>query len=487
MKRSIITTTFLSALSFASPLGVLASETAEAAGHGSLGQTFLILALLLFAAKLGSIVEKWGQPAVLGELLVGILLSGAAYYGHELIADISHNEVVEFLAEFGAVILLFQIGLESNIRNMMKVGPTALAVAIIGVVAPFALGAFVIGPLLFPQEALIAHLFIGASLVATSVGITASVFRSLKYTTNSAAQIVLGAAVFDDVLGLLVLAVISAMASGADVSVSVVAILSAKAFGFLAVAILLGNKLAGPISSLFARIHSGYAMKLSIAIMFAFVYAYLATLVGLAPIVGAFAAGLVLDAVHFVGYDKPLVAYKLEQILNNRNVTDKRLQEAAHALSHAHVEDMVGSISFIFIPFFFTYTGLQIDFGSILQPGLYLYAAVITVIAVIGKAVAGLMVKGTFKKKLIVGMAMVPRGEVGLIFASVGRAAGAISGELFSVIVLVIIATTFMAPPILKYLIGNKNHDTGETAEPKLSPATVPSYPPERVKKLRRS
>lgn len=434
-------------------------------GHGSYGALFLGLAILLVAGKLGGFIEKFGQPGVLGELLSGIGLSLLAYLGISQIADLRHDSTIAFIAEIGAVILLFQIGLESNIKSLMKVGVNALMVALIGVILPFLAGTFLIGPVFFKDASFVAHLFIGASMVATSVGITAAVFKNLRILSIRASQTVLGAAVIDDVLGLLVLAIVSAIASGGEVTAGFVARLSLQAFAFLGLAIVLGTLVAKPISKLLAKIHSGHGMKLSLAIGFALIYAYIATLVGLAPIVGAFAAGLVLDAVHFNVFSQSSIAAQLKRFRDQHKLSPKaesQLNDVIHHQNHIHVEDMVANVSFIFVPMFFAFTGLQIEIESLLNPHVYLVAGIASVVAILGKLAAGLGAKGGVKEKLLVGMAMVPRGEVGLIFASIGKALGAINAEQFSTIVLVVIVTTFIAPPLIKKLAQSFKAETAD-------------------------
>jgi Kef-type K+ transport system membrane component KefB len=432
-----------------------AAETAgagEAASHGGVqhfGLLFLMLAIVLIAGKLGNFVEKFGQPGVIGELLAGIVLAAVGYAGWGLVGDIAGSQVVSFLASFGAVLLLFSIGLESNIHEMKKVGPSALLVALIGVIAPFVLGAFVLGPLFYGGESLNARLFLGASLVATSVGITASVFRALKLTRRKVAKTVLGAAVIDDVLGLIVLAVVSALAAGGSVTVGSVAIIAAKSFGFLGGSLFVGTLLAKPLSKAFSYITSGIGMKVTLAIGFALVFGYIAELFGLEPIIGAFAAGLLLEEVHFNSFDKPEIVHDLETL----KYDDKHDKEKVDALirkhQHGHVEDLISSISHVFVPVFFVYTGLQVDIASLLNVNLYLVAIVISVVAIITKFIAGFGASGSKTEKMLVGAAMVPRGEVGLIFAATGKSLGVLSDDLFSVIILVVIITTFIAPPII--------------------------------------
>lgn len=425
-------------------------ESHGAAVH--FGIVFAMFALVLIAGKVGNFIERYGQPAVIGELLAGIFLSALGYYGWDFISQVTSNEPIAFLASFGALLLLFSIGLESNIAEMKKVGMNALLVALIGVVVPFVLGAYVLAPIFYSDASTNAKLFLGAALVATSVGITASVFRGLKMIRSRAAQTVLGAAVIDDVLGLIVLAVVSALATGGTVSALSVTLIAAKSFGFLAAALVIGSLLAPQLSRMYSKLYSGIAMKLAFALGFALIFGYLAELVGLEPIIGAFAAGLLLEEVHFNSFADPEIVHDLK-LLDFKAPKDR---EAVLRLiskhKETHVEDLISTVSLIFVPVFFVYTGMQIDFGSLLQPKLYLVALIIAIVAIAGKMLAGVAAKGSGKEKLLVGVSMVPRGEVGLIFAATGKSLGVLNDELFSVIVIVVIITTFVAPPLIKML-----------------------------------
>ena len=432
-----------------------ASSGAEASGEAShaivhFGLLFAMLAVVLMAGKIGNVVERWGIPSVLGELLAGIVLAALGYYGLDFMFEIKDSQIIAFIASLGALLLLFSIGLESNIKEIGKVGPNALLVAIIGVTVPFIFGTYVLGEIFYADEPSTAKLFLGASLVATSVGITAAVFRSLKISKTRAAQTVIGAAVIDDVLGLIVLAIVSAIATGGDVTGGLVLELVIKSFAFLAGSIILGSIFAGPMSALFTKIHTGVGMKVALAISFALVFGYLAEIFGLEPIIGAFAAGLFLDHVHFKEFDEPEVVHDLKNIEFEASTDREKVIRVINKHKEAHVEDLVNSIGLIFIPVFFVYTGLQIDFGSLLEPKLYLTAIVIAIFAILGKMVAGIAAKGDKREKLLVGASMVPRGEVGLIFAATGKSLGVLNDEMFSVIIIVVILTTFVAPPMIK-------------------------------------
>jgi Kef-type K+ transport system membrane component KefB len=426
-----------------------AVDSSGSAHHGGAGIVMAMLALVLVVGKIGAAVERRGQPAVVGELLAGIVLAAAAYFGVGFIDQVRANDIIAFIAQLGAVILLFSIGLESSIADLKKVGLNALLVALIGVIAPFLIGSFVLAPWLFPDASTPAKIFLGASLVATSVGITVSVFRSLGIQKTRAAQTVLGAAVIDDVLGLIVLAVVASLAAGSEPTPVLVFTLAAKSFGFLAGALVLGKIFAKPLSTLLCRIHKGIGMKVTLALGPALLFAYMAELFGLEPIIGAFAAGLLLEHVHFRSFDQPQIVHDLKTV--ELDTKDKeRVNYLIRKHSDAHVEDFIASIGMVFIPVFFVYTGLSIDFGSLLNPRLYIVATLISIVAILTKMAAGVAAKGSRKEKLLVGASMVPRGEVGLIFAAVGQQIGAINQEMFSTIILVVIMTTFVGPFLIK-------------------------------------
>ncbi|MCR4279833.1 MAG: cation:proton antiporter [Candidatus Komeilibacteria bacterium] len=420
--------------------------------------TFLWIAVILIAAKVSGLVEKWGQPAVLGELVIGVILGNLTLLGLNLFEPIKTDPAITFLAELGVVILLFQIGLESNLREMKKVGLNAFLVAVLGVIVPFVLGTYIVGPWIMPDLTNNAYLFIGAALTATSVGITARVFQDLKKLQTPEAKIVLGAAVIDDVLGLIILAIVSAIVTVGGVGLGVIGWITAKAVLFLVLAIILGQLFAPYFGKIMAKIHSGSGTKITMALSFGFTFAYLAQYIGLAPIVGAFAAGLVLDAVHFRHFKDANLVNDIRQITHTAPVATKEAVAVTldkHA--HRHVEDLIEPIGFLLIPIFFVVTGMSVDLSTLFDLNVLLIALIISAVAVVGKLVAGLVAGQA--NKWIVGFGMVPRGEVGLIFAMIGKSLGVINDEIFSIIVIMVILTTLATPPILSALL-KKNSAT---------------------------
>lgn len=374
------------------------------------------LVLVWLAAKLaGEGMERIGQTAVLGELLAGVII------GPGVLGLVRETEVLHALAELGVLILLFEVGLESDLDDLLRAGLQAMLIAAVGVVVPFAAGYGFIHWLGYP--ALVA-VFVGATLTATSVGITARVLADLGRLQDAAAKVVLGAAIVDDILGLIILAVVTGIAQTGGVSVAAIGWLSAKAVVFLVVAILVGIRLAptlvGWIGSMRAR-----GTLIVYSVVFAVALAAVADLVGLATIIGAFAAGLVLAT------------------------TERR----------NHIEERIKPIADLLVPVFFVTVGMKVQ-PAMLNPfgehGQFGIALILTGIAVASKLVSGFAVFQRGVRRWPVGVGMVPRGEVGLIFAGAGLAAGVIAQDLYSALVVVVMLTTFVAPPWLKALYGRR-------------------------------
>lgn len=437
---------------FLSVLPFISFSASETAGPHDYSLTFLWIAIILLLAKFSGLVEKIGQPSVLGELLMGILLGNLGLIGLNFFGALKSDPIIPFLAELGVVILLFQIGLESNIQQMKKVGTSAFLVAVIGVIVPFALGTFVVGPLLLKGLSFNAYLFLGATLTATSVGITARVFKDLNKIKTPEAQIVLGAAVIDDVLGLIILAVVSAIVVAGSISLGAVSLITFKAVAFLAGSVVLGILLAPKLGSIFSKINTGTGMKFAFAVSLGLIFAFSAQKIGLAPIVGAFAAGLVLDPVHFKKFKDPEIVSEIKSLTANAdNATREKIKTKMEQHSEKHVEELIEPLGHFLVPVFFVMTGFAVELKSLFDPTIIFTAVAVTAAAFAGKIVAG-MAAGK-ANKLIVGFGMIPRGEVGLIFAMMGKSLGVVSDAVYSIIIIMVILSTLFTPPALTYLL----------------------------------
>jgi Kef-type K+ transport system membrane component KefB len=384
-----------------------------------IGHSLLFLILIIAAAKIGGeIAEYLGQPAVTGELVVGVLL------GLTGLRAAAHDPAIAFVAAIGIIILLFEAGLESELDEFLKVRYSATLVALIGVALPFA-GGFLLtfGLTKMPSQAL----FLGAVLTATSVGITARVLSDARAMNTVEAKITLGAAVIDDILGLLILSSVLEITSGGKQSPLSIAGTMTLAIVFLVVAVVAGIRFAPSLIRLAQRLRTR-GVLVSVAFLFCLTLAYLSEHLGLAEIVGAFAAGLVLAS------------------------TDDRVK----------IHQQIKPLTDIFTPVFFVLVGLQVDlaalnpFDAANRSGL-LVGLGLLVLAIGGKLAAGWGVREKDANKLAVGVAMIPRGEVGLIFASVGLQSHIIGANLYTQIILVILATTLIAPPWLRRVLNARN------------------------------
>lgn len=416
-------------------LGLLPALPAFAVGGGAVLPVLAGLVIVIVGAKLGGeLFERLKQPAVLGELVVGVVIGNLGLFGLHALEFLKADPGLAILGEIGVILLLFQVGLETDLDEMLAVGWSSLLVAVLGVVAPFLLG-WGVAVWFVPEESTLAHAFLGATLCATSVGITARVLQDLGKSQTREARIVLGGAVIDDVLGLLVLAVISGLIVAADtgekLSSGAILLIIAKAAAFLIGAVLVGRWLS-PLLFRWAGRLRGHGVLFATALVFCFGLAYLSGLLGLAPIIGAFAAGILLDPLHY------------------RHFLDRGDHE---------LDELVKPLSWLLVPVFFVLMGIRVDLATFRDPAVLGFAAVLTIAAVIGKMACAMGVVERGVDRLSVAVGMVPRGEVGLIFAAIGstlKVGGipVISPKIFSAIVIMVIITTLLTPPVLKYTLG---------------------------------
>ena len=414
------------------------SETGSGVAH-----VVLALAAILAAAKLGGdLAVRIGQPAVLGELVAGVILGNLDLAGLTWFRALTADASINMLAQLGVLILLFEVGLESTVREMMKVGASATLVAVLGVVTPFALG-WGVGALLLPGHSAYAHAFLGATLTATSVGSTARVLKDLGKARLQEARIILGAAVIDDVLGLVILAVVAGVIESANqgttLSYGSTVLVVAKAAVFMVGALGLGVALSPRLFGVAARLR-GHGVLLATALVLCFVLAWLASAVGLAPIVGAYAAGLILEDIHW------------------KEFTSR---------GERSVGELVQPVASFLVPVFFVLMGMRVQVQSFAHPAGLGLALLLTLAAIAGKQACALGALGSGMDRLSIGLGMIPRGEVGLIFASIGLGL-TLHGErivdegIYSAVVIMVIVTTLVTPPALKWSLERGAHRAAE-------------------------
>ncbi len=379
--------------------------------HHIIGEILLKFLIILVAAKAaGWICHRFKQSAVLGELIVGMIL-GVSLFN---IITPEIKEVFTFLAELGVIILLFEVGLESNIYKLLKVGLASSLVAVVGVILPFLFG-FLFFKMFLGSTTVVA-LFVGATLTATSVGITMRIFSEKKQIDSNEGKVILGAAVIDDVLGLIILSVLAGIVEFGKVSLFNIGKISFLSIFFLAGSIYFGIKLAPLLLKLTNKLQVKRTYAIT-AIVFAFSLAYIADLIGLATIVGSFAAGLILET---------------------REDKDK-------------ISDRIKPFADVFVPIFFVNAGMLMDVKMLADLNILIPIIALFALAVVSKIAAGIAAIGVKAKKLVIGLGMIPRGEVGIIFATFGLANKVITPELYALLVVVIMLTTFIAPPLLTW------------------------------------
>ncbi len=378
---------------------------------------------LMFAGgkALAELFERFRQPAVVGELIAGVLL------GPSLLALIHPSELTAGLAEMGAIFLLFTVGLETKPRDLLQVGFTASIVAVLGVAFPFALGFFYMRAI---DHAMVESIFVGAAMVATSVGITARVLADAGVLSRNFARVILGAAVLDDILGMIVLAIVSSLSAG-HVNYISLAIVAGEAIGFSLLIIFFGSRVVGRFRPAVAKLRArNAAFELSVILCLGLSLASIH--IGMAAIIGAFLAGLAL-ADHSEQY---------------------RLQQNAHPVME------------FLAPFFFVYLGAQVNLQTINQPGLLGIISIVCVFAILSKLIGcglGALSLG-YKDAFRIGVGMVPRGEVGLIVAGVGLRLHTISEAIYTVVLAMSIVTTLFAPPVLRLLLPGAGASTAAAA-----------------------
>jgi Kef-type K+ transport system membrane component KefB len=433
----------------------LAAEVSAENGSLVLAAVLLNLVVIYLASKLGGeLSNRFGFPPVLGELVGGVIVGVSALHlivfpdkdptgSTSLIMQFlqltgglspeatpqvfaSASEVVSVLAELGVIILLFEVGMESDLRELVKVGGMATLVAVVGVTVPFVLGT--VGAILIFHVPNIPAIFAGAALTATSIGITSKVLSEIGQLSSKEGQIILGAAVIDDILGIIILAVVASLAKTGEVDVANLVYLILSSFGFLLGAILLG-KLFNKIFIGSSRLFKTRGNLVVPAFIFAFAMAYIGSAIHLEAILGSFAAGLILDE------------------------TDEKNE----------LQYQVVPIADLLMPAFFISVGAKTDLG-VLNPavpanreGLVIALFLITV-AILGKVVTGFAVFGDpTLNRLAIGVGMIPRGEVGLVFAGIGTSSGILSEALNAAIIMMVIITTFLAPPLLRWVFPTAN------------------------------
>lgn len=385
---------------------------------------FLHLLTILLAARIfAELAVRLKIPSVIGELVAGIIL------GPSLLGWLEPNEVLKLLAEIGIILLLFEVGLETDVRKLANTGYKSFIVAMGGFFVPFGLG-FLLSYLVFDLSLLVS-LFIGGTLTATSIGITVRVLSDLNRQQSKEGQIVLGAAVLDDVLGVMLLALLYEFSTGGGISM----MNTSKVLVFVASFFVLAPLAAKLISILihrFEQVNEIRGLIPTTIVSLVLFFAWLAHVIGAPELLGGFAAGLALSRRFFLPFG---IALSTDAAFGRR------------------IERQMKPIIQLFTPIFFVMVGLSLNLHEIdwASSFIWIFSILFFLIAVLGKFAGALLIKEGWQLRSIVGLAMVPRGEVGLIFAELGRVSGIFNNEIYAAMIIVISLTTMVPPLVMKW------------------------------------
>ncbi|MDO8644281.1 MAG: cation:proton antiporter, partial [bacterium] len=380
--------------------------------------TLLLLIIFAAAKTVGVLCERIGIPSLIGELAGGILLGNLGLLGfhNSFMTEMQDSAFIHYAAELGVIFLLFLVGLESSMKSLLKAGVDSFITAVVGVVLPTLMGAGIVH--LLGLGGGLQAWFVGATFAATSVGITAKMLAQYNKLHTPSAQVILGAAVIDDVLGLILLAVLAGIASTGEISGGALFTILLKTVLFFIGAFLLATFVMPHAFRLWKAIDQPGILTV-LAVVIALGFSMLASLAGLAPIVGAFTAGILLD--------------------------DVQLRHA-EGLSRKGFEEVIRPVTDMLLPIFFVSIGIKVNLTTFSSWEVVLLVAVLLLLAFIGKAVCGFLCRGEGVNKLGVGLGMIPRGEVGLIFATFGLQKGILTPSLYSILVMVVLLTTILGP-----------------------------------------
>lgn len=404
----------------------------------ALHEFLLSFAVILLAARLmAQLATRFGAPPVIGELLTGIIV------GPSLLGWVGPDATLKLMAEVGIMLFLFKAGMETDLHRLARAGSKPLIVALVGVVAPMSLG-FAVSFLMFGMTPLVS-LFIGGTLTATSIGITVRVLEDIGRRYADEAQVVLGAAVLDDVLGVLVLAFLYQFASQKEVSYQALGEVALYIVLFMLLAPLAAKAVSMVIDSYDQRSQTP-GLLLPLAMSMILFFSWLAYWVGAPEILGAFSAGLAMS---------PYFRFNLE--LGSRDGAHFVLRFEPNGRLIERLEERIQPLIQIFTPVFFVMVGVSLQLGQVDWTSSFVWGLSLTLLlaAVAGKFVAGFAIRERPLAQTAIGLAMIPRGEVGLIFAQLGLQQAILNGEIYTALILVIAATTLLPPFALKWFYGN--------------------------------
>jgi Kef-type K+ transport system membrane component KefB len=422
----------------------------------------LWLVIFIFLSRSLSIVKKFGLPLVVGEILSGVILGELHVFGINLFVNAENDPVIRFLAEFGAIILMFEIGLDSKFSDLKHNFRSGIKMAISGTILTFSSG-FLIAKFLIPNPTLSLELLLGVITAATATGISAKTFKEMGIIKSKEVQVVLVASILDELVSIFCFGIISNMILESAFNLTTFSISTIQAIGFFVFAAIFGNWITPILTKWSIKIHAGINMKIGVLLTVCFLFSWVAHKLGLATVVGAFVGGLILDQIYFKSFSQSNFFHQLNFLKSQ--VADSQLKyqftQLIEKQEKRNLEELLKPISHVFVPIFFIYIGFLIDIHKLFDPLTLLITLALLLASFLGRIISGYLIRGKKMNKLVLGLGMTPIGEAGLIFAVFGKVSGVINDTVLSAIVAAVVIAAILTPILINFAIKryNINHD----------------------------
>lgn len=434
--------------------GIFYSHSANASGYSHIdSNVYLWLALSLIITRGLSFIKKLGFPLVTSEILAGIILGNLSLCGITQFSSMTENPIIEFLANMGAIILMFEIGLSTDLIEIKKHLKSGINIALCGTLISF-IGGFIVAKLLFTNLPTSGCLIIGMIACSTATGVSAKIFKELKITRTYEVKKALTTSIVGEIICVVIFAVISGVLMSGQVNVNQVGITVLKTIAFFTIAIIFGQYVIPLITQLSTRIHAGISMKIGIVFLICITFTWLASVFGIASVIGAFIAGAVINPIHFKGFSqsKFLRELKAQVAQVAEPCQRKNISQLIKKYENDNLDELIKPLSNLFVPIFFTYIGLSLKLEYLLNHMVIITALALLVTSYISWLIAAQISRAKLNK-FVIGLGMTPIGEAGIIFAMVGQSLHLINDDIISTIVLALIITTFITPILLRFSI----------------------------------
>lgn len=418
---------------------------------------FLWLVVFIFLSRGLSIIKKIGLPLVVAEILSGVILGDLNNFGINIFKNAETNEIIHFLAELGGIILMFEIGLASKFSDLKKNFRKGFMVALSGTIFTFIAG-FMVSNYLIDSPTIMRNLLFGIITAATATGISARTFKEMKILHTKEVQIILVASILDELISIFCFGIISALLLDTVFSMSKLSISIVQVLAFFVFAAFFGQWITPLLTKWSIKIHAGINMKIGVLMVICFLFSWVAHISGLATVVGAFIAGLILDQVYFSSFSKSNFFHSLRSISNR--VNDEEIKNELSTLivhqESKNLEELIKPLSHMFVPVFFIYIGLMLHTQVLFQPKTLILTSTLLCVSFIGRILSGYLVRKPGLNKLVIGLGMTPIGEAGLIFAMFGSNLGIINEVTMAAIVATLVISSIITPILIKMAINLK-------------------------------